>query len=216
MRWSRVVRAFFRCRAPPARDTSDVSDPKTSLRREIAARLSAMSPDERRTLGALAVQRLLASPAFSAARTVVAYASADPEVDTAALLTETLAAGKRFGLPRTERAGHAMQFHTVTNPAVDLEIRHFRFPEPRAELPVIPISEIDLVVVPGLAFDSQGNRLGRGAGYYDRFLAHPDLKAACVALAFDCQIVDSVPVLPHDVRIATIYTDTRTIDARIA
>lgn len=174
-----------------------------------------MSPADRRTLGAMAVQRLLASPAFSAARTVVAYASADPEVDTTALLTEALAAGKRFGLPRTERAGHSMQFHAITNPTADLEMRHFKFPEPRAELPVIPISEIDLVVVPGLAFDAQGNRLGRGAGFYDRFLSHPDLKATCVALAFDCQIVDSVPVLPHDIPIAAVFTDSRIVGSKL-
>lgn len=190
-----------------------VSDPKIELRREITARLAALGAGERRRLGALAVQRLLASPAFAASRTVVAYASADPEIDTSTLFTETLAAGKRLGLPRTDRVTRAMQFHTVANPAADLEARHFKFPEPRAELPVLPEEDIDLIVVPGLAFDAKGNRLGRGAGFYDRFLAHPSLKAATVALAFDCQIVDAVPVLPHDIPIAAIFTETRTLCA---
>lgn len=188
-----------------------VNDSKSTLRRDIAARIVAMTADERSRLGALAVQRLMASPEFSAARTIVAYASADPEIDTSLLFTEILAAGKRLGLPRTDRASRAMQFHAVANPAADLEARHFKFPEPKAPLPVIPENEIDLVVVPGLAFDAQGNRLGRGAGFYDRFLAHPDLKAATVALAFDCQIVAGVPVLPHDIPIQAVFTESRTL-----
>lgn len=190
-----------------------VSDPKKTLRSLVSARLAALGAGERSRRGALAVQRLLDSPLFAAARTVVAYHSADPEVDTSALLARTLTAGKRLGLPRTERAGQAMQFHAVTDLANDLEVRHFKFLEPRAGLPVIPAGEIDLVILPGLAFDARGNRLGRGAGFYDRFLAHPNLKAASVALAFDCQIVDAVPTLPHDCPVGMIFTESRTLNA---
>ena len=186
-----------------------MSDSKEILRRRITTCLKTLGAAERFRRSALAVQRLLESPLFAAARAVAAYPSVDPEVDTAGLLAQCLAAGKRLALPRTDRATCAMNFHLVTNLQSDLEARHFKFHEPLSTLPILSPEDIDLIVVPGLAFDAKGNRLGRGAGYYDRFLAQPDMKARSVSLAFDCQIVESVPTLCHDCGVDAIFTESR-------
>lgn len=82
--------------------------------------------------------------------------------------------------------------------------------EPLEGIPV-PVSEIDLVIVPGLAFDEQGNRLGRGRGFYDRFLSHPDFRGLKCALAFEEQIVAAIPVAPDDVPVDMVVTDVRVL-----
>lgn len=80
--------------------------------------------------------------------------------------------------------------------------------EPVEGMPV-PVSDIDLVVVPGLAFDEQGNRLGRGRGFYDRFLSHPDFHGTSCALALEDQVVPNIPIGPSDVCVDMLVTDVR-------
>ncbi len=71
----------------------------------------------------------------------------------------------------------------------------------------VPISMIDLVVVPGLGFDCTGNRLGRGRGFYDRFLAHAEFSGSTCAVAFEEQVVETIPAHPHDIRVDMLITD---------
>ncbi len=78
--------------------------------------------------------------------------------------------------------------------------------EPLAGFP-IPVADIDLVIVPGLGFDQQGNRLGRGRGFYDRFLSHRDFRGVSCALAIEDQVVEHVPNAPNDVRVDMLVTD---------
>jgi 5-formyltetrahydrofolate cyclo-ligase len=82
--------------------------------------------------------------------------------------------------------------------------------EPVEGMPV-PVSDIDLVIVPGLGFDEHGNRLGRGRGFYDRFLSHRDFRAVACALAFEEQIVPAVPAGASDVRMHMLVTDQRVV-----
>ncbi|MCY3021430.1 MAG: 5-formyltetrahydrofolate cyclo-ligase [Planctomycetota bacterium] len=190
-----------------------MANEKKTLRAEVTARLRAMSADERQERSARAVARLLASAEFQRAGTVLAYDSAALEVDTSAVFQACCAQRKTLGLPRTCAADRSITIHAVAGPDRDLERSRFGFREPKGGTPVIPVAQIDLAIVPGVAFDPQGNRLGRGAGYYDRFLAQGGLHAALCALAFDCQVVPAVPVLPHDLPLHLVFTETRTIRA---
>ncbi|HEY3321198.1 MAG TPA: 5-formyltetrahydrofolate cyclo-ligase [Planctomycetota bacterium] len=190
-----------------------MSNAKKELRVMVRARLNAMSSVEREEAAREALTRLLASPQFAGARKVLAYDAFGTEVSTHGFMRACLDAGKTLALPRTEPSTRSIRALTITDLDRDLEISAFGFCEPKASLPEIPANQLDLVLVPGLAFDLKGNRLGRGAGYYDRFLAQPALSAATVALAFECQIVDEVPALRHDKAVQFIFTERRLIEA---
>lgn len=85
--------------------------------------------------------------------------------------------------------------------------------EPKAHCPSVPVSSLDIILVPGLAFTRGGLRLGRGGGFYDRLLAHPDFRARRIGIAYDLQIIDDIPCEPHDQRVHQIITETGLIDA---
>ena len=188
-----------------------VADEKAELRAEVRARLRAINQRERERASREAVDRLLNSAEFRNAKTILVYDSAGFELDTRPVLEACLGSGKTLCLPRTRAKDLSMAAHRVSDLARDLEVSPFRFREPKAELPIVPAAQLDLIVVPGIAFDERGNRLGRGAGYYDRFLAQPGLRAAVCALAFECQIVPAVPTEGHDQGVGIIYTEARVI-----
>lgn len=85
--------------------------------------------------------------------------------------------------------------------------------EPKAHCPSVPVASLEIILVPGLAFTRSGRRLGRGGGFYDRLLAHPDCRARRIGIAYDLQIIDDVPCEPHDQRVHQIITETGLIDA---
>ncbi len=154
--------------------------------------------------------RLFALPEFQAARSLAFYVSIRNEVDTRPALLAALAMGKTIAVPYCQdNRLHLVRIEQES----ELETGTYQIPEPAADLRHRPErsvepAELDLVLVPGVAFDRQGNRLGHGAGYYDRLLADVRSPALLVALAFDCQIVDSVPTEPHDVRMHRIVTES--------
>lgn len=188
-----------------------MSGEKKELREEARARLKALSLPERVERGQRAVKRLLASPEYAASKIIFAYYSVAPEMDTHALIANGLADSKTVGLPRTQKTDCSMHFHSITHLVNDMEVAHFKFHEPKAALPIIPADQAGLIIVPGLAFDLRGNRLGRGAGYYDRYL--PQAKNAVVcALAFECQILNNIPSQNHDKPVHLIFTEDRTLN----
>lgn len=188
-----------------------MANEKKALRAAIMAQLEALGADKRARLSAAITARFLASPEFRAARTVMAYDSAGAEVDTHAIQCACLEQGKTLCLPRTQRRDRSITARAVLDPQHDLLPSRFQFREPAASLPVVPVEQLDLVIVPGIAFDAQGRRLGRGAGYYDRFLATMGSQASLCALAFNPQLVEAVPAEAHDVPVQLIFTETRVI-----
>lgn len=131
------------------------------------------------------------------------------EVDTAGIDADARVRGIRVSYPSLGEDG-AMTFHVVESiDAPDaFEDRGHGFPEPRADAELVPPSSIDLVIVPALAFDPEGNRLGYGAGHYDRFLAACP-HAATVGVGFDFQILVEIPIMPGDVPVQRVVTDRR-------
>ena len=142
-------------------------------------------------------------PEFAAARSVLVYASLPDEISTAAFI-ERWADRKELLLPRVN--GDDLDILPYRREATAEGA--FGITEPTGS-DCRPIDDVDLVIVPGMAFDRQGNRLGRGRGYYDRLLH----AASCplIAAAYSVQIVDSVPAEPHDVKIPIIVTEKETI-----
>lgn len=183
---------------------------KTSLRQAMLARRSALSPADRQRMGAAAQQALIDLPAFRQARTILLYQAFRGEVDTAAIIAAALAAGKRLALPRVIKEPRSLVLHAYSGDPATLQRGAYGIAEPRPEWPVIPLETVDLAVVPGVAFDPAGNRLGYGGGYYDRLL--PDLRranpqAVLIGLAFRFQLMTDLPVDPHDIRLDGVATD---------
>ena len=148
-------------------------------------------------------------PEYKSAHTVLFFASFRTEVDTAPMIRRALTFGKRVVLPKVEGAELALL--EIADFDNDVAPGAWGIPEPRGSTSVT-LDEIDLIVVPGAVFDERGNRLGYGAGFYDKLL--PAFKKMTVALAFEIQIVSAVPVELHDVPIRKIITERRSIEAR--
>lgn len=137
--------------------------------------------------------RVAASEAFAAARVVACFASLPDEPDTAEVLA-AWSRTKRIVLPRVE--GDEMEFYAYTPEA--MRQGAFGIAEPQAAAPCDP-GEIDLIVVPGTAFTAAGARMGRGRGYYDKYLSRPGFRACKVGVCYDHQLLADLPVEPHDV-----------------
>lgn len=157
---------------------------------------------------------LLASEAYAHSRTVLAFVAMPDELSTDALLRDVITSKRRLVLPRASSRSAAMTLHQVGNLDADLERSRLGFRQPKKSLPCVAVNEIDLIVVPGVAFDERGYRLGRGAGHYDRLLCAPGIRATIVAMALDEQIIAGLPVEPHDRPVHTIFTPTRVISCR--
>lgn len=185
----------------------DIKAGKSALRAEIGAVLKGMTAAERAAASARLCERLEQQAAWQQAKALLFYAPLADEPDIWRLVEDSLAAGKTVALPRHDpEQGDYVACH-IRRTDSDLQTGRFGIREPRESCPRIPLNRLDLILVPGVAFDLDGRRLGRGKGYYDRLLA---LSAgpAC-GVAFDEQIVSRVPNEPHDVRVSCILTPTR-------
>jgi 5-formyltetrahydrofolate cyclo-ligase len=189
----------------------NAGEEKRRARREYWRRLAELGRGEVAEKSALITARALALPQLAAAGTVGAYASIGNEVATGDLLAALLSAGKNLVLPVVKGDGF-MEFRAVTDlgrltPGV------FGIPEPR-EGELCPPEKIDLLFIPGLAFDRRGGRLGRGKGYYDRYLAHAAARRPDqikVGLAFSRQLMAAVPRDDWDLLMDLLVTEEEVI-----
>jgi 5-formyltetrahydrofolate cyclo-ligase len=179
---------------------------KTELRARARALIRAVQPEERQSFAEKHRQVMLAQEIWQRARNVLLFSPLPDEPDITALLEEAWRAGKMAALPQTNPDTGGYIASIIRN-REELRPGRFGVPEPAAGCPVIPLNQLDLVLVPGVAFDSLGGRLGRGKGFYDRLLA--EVRGHKCGVAFDVQIVPSVPVESHDIRVDSILTPTR-------
>ncbi len=183
---------------------------KKELRQDLRSRLAAVSDADLRERSLAACKLLCAQPEFRSADVVMIFLSMPGEIDTGQLALEAWRAGKRVLAPRVlweQRRMLPIEIRSLTSDVRDglMGIR-----EPVDGVP-IPVTDIDLVIVPGLAFDEHGNRLGRGRGFYDRFLAHREFRGVACALALDEQRVVAVPHDDTDIRVSMLVTDQRVL-----
>jgi len=162
--------------------------------------------------------KFMALPAYHTAKTVMWYVDAGSEVRTRHALPDALTHSKRVVVPWCVVETNQLELFLLEDMSELIE-GAYKILEPKPELRGLPQKkvepeELDLVMVPGTAFDLRGGRMGQGKGYYDRLLACARPDAPLVALGFDCQIFDEIPVAPHDVFMDTIITETRTITGK--
>lgn len=168
----------------------------------------AVAATDRALYAAAATQRLLALPEITRARTVLAYVATPEEIDPALVVDALRRHGAVVALPRVAGPETLTLHRMAAN--VALVRTSFGIIEPPADAPQISPTEIDVAIVPGVAFDVSCRRIGHGAGYYDRLLAEMS-HAVTVGLAFDAQVLAEVPSEEHDVSLDVLVTPTRSI-----
>jgi 5-formyltetrahydrofolate cyclo-ligase len=183
---------------------------KRALRREILAERDALPADDRSSRSEAIAERFLELPEAAGTRIVLAFWSFGSEVDTAPLIARLRSHGTTVALPRIE-SGEVVP--VVATPGATMTQTSFGAMEP-AEGRVIEVAELDLVVVPGVAFDRSCDRMGYGAGYYDRLLGLRRDGVGAIAVAFSIQIVDRVPTGAIDRRIDGVVTELEVIRCR--
>jgi 5-formyltetrahydrofolate cyclo-ligase len=184
----------------------DIRQAKADLRRQISAAVAVMSPEKRAADSTQICARLREQPVWKNAGAVLLFAPMPAEPDIWPLLEEALAAGKIAALPRYHPVGKHYVAGQVQNLRREIATGAFGIREPAARCPEIPLSRLDLILVPGIAFDLHGRRLGRGKGYYDRLLA--GVRGMKCGIAFDEQMVNDVPTGSSDVRMNFMMTPT--------
>jgi 5-formyltetrahydrofolate cyclo-ligase len=182
---------------------------KKILRKQILAARDSLTAEERRKKSGEIEARLFLLPEFKAAQAVMFFASFRSEVETGPMIRRALAYGKRVILPKVK--GKELALFEIKDFDKDVSPGAWGIPEPFESRPA-GLNDIDLIVVPGAAFDHRGSRVGYGAGYYDKILA--GYHGVTVALAFEEQIVPDVPAASHDVPVRKIVTEKRIIEAK--
>jgi 5-formyltetrahydrofolate cyclo-ligase len=185
---------------------------KNELRRQMRLRLQASTGDAPEKSQAI-VTSITAHPAWTQVRVLSLYSALPGEPDLASLLlSETgerpeSATPRRFCYPRIEAGGMAF-FEVESSGDLMPASWHPKIREPVFDpARLMPPEKIDLILVPGLAFTHDGQRLGRGGGYYDRYLAALPAGAVKLGVCFQCQLVDSLPLEAHDQRVHTVVTE---------
>lgn len=185
---------------------------KDSLRKELLGRRDTIPPGVRRVKDRMIQERLTALDEFRNADMILFFASFRTEVDTFALMKESLDKGKRIALPKVDKENHILVLYEIKN-IDELSSGYMAIPEPSVNTGErrCTINDMDLVIIPGAGFDPAGGRIGYGGGYYDMLLGEMKKDIPVIAPAFEEQIVDSVPTESHDVKIGMIVTDSRVI-----
>ena len=211
------------CPSSPAR--------KAEVRRAITAALASMTPEVRRHKSLRIGRQVAGREEFRRARVVMAYLALELEVDPWSLIREAWSLGKTVVVPRIEPPLEepritmiharrivplALEPELVDDPAdhAGLQADVFGIHEPKAGAVEVPAGEIDLVMVPAMAIDRHGYRMGKGGGFYDRFLVQEGLRATSCGLVFSEQVFASVLRCPHDRRVDLLVTETGVVDFR--
>jgi 5-formyltetrahydrofolate cyclo-ligase len=181
---------------------------KRELRERIRRVLAEIDPVTLAAKSARATELLVGTSEFRRAEVVMVFLSLHHEIDTTAVVLRSWQDHKRVVAPRVSWEQRRMMPTEIRSLTSDLVETAMGLREPISGEP-IPIAIIDLVIVPGLAFDNDGNRLGRGRGFYDRFLAHPEFHGVTCGMAFEEQYLDEVPVDSLDRPVTMLVTDEK-------
>lgn len=184
---------------------------KRALRRTMRARLASIPAAQRTAAGRALAEQLVRAGELAGVVRVACYAALPEELPTEAVFAHLWSTGRRVYLPRIR--GARLEFAPVASEA-ELETGRLGIREPEKRCRAEPLGSGDLVLVPGLAFDRCGRRLGRGGGYYDRTFPPAGPAPRLVGVAFACQLVAALPEAPHDRRVAAVVTEREFVAAR--
>lgn len=180
---------------------------KPRLRKHLRALLDAVTPEQRHARSAAATALLTSADVFASARVVMIYLSTSHEIDTTTIALRCWQQGKLVAAPRVswdQRRMMPIEINSLSDEQLTITGPGIR--EPREGNPV-PVREIDLVIVPGLGFSATGQRIGRGMGFYDRFLSQREFHGVSCGFAYEEQIVPQLPTQDHDVGVSMLVTD---------
>jgi 5-formyltetrahydrofolate cyclo-ligase len=179
---------------------------KAAVRKHLREVLAALTETARHQKSLTACSLVAASPEFAAASVVMLFLSTSTEIDTASLALKCWQAGKTVVVPKVSWDQRRMLPVEITSLNTGMAITGPGVREPISGNP-IPVDFIDLVVVPGLGFTATGHRIGRGMGFYDRFLAQPEFLGVSCGLGFEEQVIEQLPLLDHDMPLSMLATD---------
>ncbi|QDV91428.1 5-formyltetrahydrofolate cyclo-ligase family protein [Phycisphaerae bacterium RAS2] len=182
---------------------------KKELRSRLRAVLAAVSPDDMATRSRAAARLLLAEPEYRRCETIMIYLSLPQEADTTPIVLQAWQDGKRVVAPQVSWESRQMIPMEIRDLDTEVAANNQLGVREPVSGQIIPVQQIDLVIVPGLGFDPFGNRLGRGRGFYDRFLGKPEFRGVSCGFALEEQVVDSIPAGPLDQRVHMLITDAR-------
>ncbi len=168
-----------------------------------------MLPSQRSAKSREIEERLFSLPEFKSARAILFFVSFRSEVETVPMIRRVLGDGKRVILPKVK--GKELELFEIHNFDKDVSPGAWGILEPCETAPA-KLDALDIILVPGAAFDERGNRIGYGAGFYDKLLS--EFKKPTIAIAFEQQIVPKVPTDPHDMPVQKIVTEKRIIEAK--
>ena len=187
-----------------------IQEAKRALRQQIRDRLAVLPEAHRNVASAQARSLLVQQSVWKVANRVLMFAPASLELDIWPLVENALSVAKTVALPRFIRTANRYTVCEIKDPLTDLQLGRFGIREPAEHCADLTISRLDLLLVPGVAFDLHGRRLGRGKGFYDQLLAVAS--GTTCGVAFDEQIVKEIPVEPHDIFVDCILTPTRWLE----
>ncbi len=180
---------------------------KQQLRQELKSLRNAIPPEGKRRLDHLIQRRIASSRAFRTAKTVLLYAPVNGEIDLLPLVRLCRRQGKQVGFPVTDTGSKTIRFRQLT-PEGRLSPGAYGIPEPPADAPLCRIDSRTLCLLPGLSFDRSGNRLGYGAGYYDRFLA--SFPGVTLGAVYE-KLMRDIPAEPHDIPVRLVVNERELI-----
>jgi 5-formyltetrahydrofolate cyclo-ligase len=185
-----------------------VNDERQMLRNKILGARDLLSASERHEKSSSAIQNFWSLPEMKRWSTLFVYVNFRSELETLELIRLCLSQGKRVAVPLVDASTVSMIPLLIQDPEKDLVSGYYGIPEPDPQKsPRVAPREIDAAVIPGSVFDIQGGRLGYGGGYYDRFLVNDAPQAKRIGLAFEMQVVEKVPVEPHDQPLDILITE---------
>lgn len=182
--------------------------PKRSLREQALKCRSALAPHERTAAEAAIQNAFMALTEYCAAKSLALYSPVRGEVATDKVLADALSSGKKVYLPAVTAKGIVFRRFEADG---QLDSGSFGILEPSIDAEVAEAENLDLIVVPGVAFSVAGDRIGYGKGYYDKALHHLETKGRLMAFCFECQLVEAITGEPHDVTMDRIITERRVV-----
>jgi 5-formyltetrahydrofolate cyclo-ligase len=190
--------------------SESLSQQKAVLRTAAREQLRLLTGEARRAYSETLCQQLTSLPLWQQAKSVLLFAPRQDEPDLWPLAQVALSTGKHVALPRFVTATEIYETACVLNATTEVLPGKYGILEPAPICKVADLKQLDLVLVPGLAFDRHGYRLGRGKGFYDRLLA--TVSGRTCGVAFDAQLIATLPVEPHDVPLNCILTPTHWLE----